>query len=45
MVARDWMRMDKVKCAQEVEGGDLLAVFRMEESLCWGKEIWRRRRG
>jgi hypothetical protein len=28
MVARDWMGMDKVKCAQEMEGGDLLAVFR-----------------
>ena len=28
MVARDWMRMDKVKYTQEVEGGDLLAVFR-----------------
>ena len=28
MMARTWMGMDKVKCAQEVEGGDLLAVFR-----------------
>ena len=28
MMARTWMRMDKVKCAQEVEGGDLHAVFR-----------------
>jgi hypothetical protein len=27
MVARDWMMMDKMKCAQVVEGGDLLAVF------------------
>ena len=28
MVAGDWMRMDKVKCVQEVEGGELPTVFR-----------------
>ena len=28
MVAWDWMRMDKVKCALEVKIGDLLTVFR-----------------
>ena len=32
MMARNWMGMDKVKCAQEVEGGDLLAVF-MEDMV------------
>ena len=28
MVARAWMRMDMVKCVQEVESGDYPAVFR-----------------
>jgi hypothetical protein len=42
MVARDWMRMYKVKRVHEVEGGDFLAAFRfMEESLSWRKDIWR----
>jgi hypothetical protein len=42
MVARDSMRMYKVKCVQEFDGGDFLAVFRfMEESLSWRKKIWR----
>ena len=29
MVAGDWMKMDKVKCVQEGEGGELPSVFRV----------------
>jgi hypothetical protein len=29
MVAGDWMKMDKVKCVQEREGGELPSVFRV----------------
>ena len=45
MEAGDWVRMDKVKCAQEVEGGDLLAVSRFIVQdggiIKLRKEIWR----
>ena len=45
MEAWDWVRMDKVKCAQEVEGGDLLAVSRFTVQdggiIKLRKEIWR----
>ena len=29
MVAGDWMRIDKVRCVQEVEGGEVPDVFRL----------------
>ena len=29
MVARDWMKMVKVKCVQDRKGGELPSVFRV----------------
>jgi hypothetical protein len=47
METGDWMRMDKVKCAQDMKGGDLLAVslsrFIVQDGgiIKLRKEIWR----